>query len=979
MPQFQPSDIGPLYDFGIATRDGSSLACKNKDGALINVSQLAYMTSINKQNSMKEATELQEKQTLVQLSSANLIDREFDQWPQQTQGDWSGGSNQRVFGTNGTTNQFWDGEGILWPVTDWVPQKAFIGPVVAAPGTGLTNFAFDFRGTVGGAVEGIGNGYGYHYVTGTNPTFQNRVVFRSADTTVDVTIGAAGLGSVIGMAIVNGALWALFYDNANTITLYQFANAALTSISNTNIVTNVVAGAGNFLRAVVTGAIIGNKTYMAVALTYQITATTVWTNLITILDYSGGGAPAVSTLQLPISPNTYTNPPLIIDDLNFSGANLYVTMSDGYQASLITSAPPYTAASNIEVTPGLAHMRVCSVGPTLLLIGWSGSGYTPQTSRMDLFTLTGSTLQEIGDIYPQGAGSLAWVGSCAGFSDYALWAAIYKVQGATTFTLSIYAYDLVRGRLFRALTINDPGFVSVGGVGAGSVAVSEIGLFGSQWASGNPRTLGGVTFRAQMGLAIYTGDLSNGVEVAREFYWGVTPVFPTPTFNTLLQGGTEITSGLIDFTAASNKLFRQGVVSFQGGVLPNSAANGVSFSAWLDQDPGRLNSNPDFTGSTAASATVPTQLSVPIGSIARKLVYRVISFGQPTQTVSLMPTYAVIGSGAMVVISGGSTTTVATLTTAAAFGDTVVVIGQSGGHDIDNTCSIVDSRSNAWTTDRAVTTGVNGGLMVGHSVLTTAMQVGDTITVTWKNASAAQSQQAAFVSVLRIKQLPNPVVDASTGVIGSGTTANSGSINTTLLNDAMIGVTATFVQARTYTAGAGWTNVDGFSSFGIGSMQPMTQTAGAPGPYAATATLNSSATWASIIVAFKGNSTNTWQNLPKLISVAIQVATGWVWDIMALIAPNVTMNSGGTQAYAYQNQSVPGQLSIDHVVAYNFIKQIWRQKGGQCTLYLPNGDSYPALLQSATFESPKPFAASFRADQQSSFQPVLTLKLREDI
>jgi hypothetical protein len=126
-------EIGEKYDIGIATRDGTSLTCLNKDGALVSVPRIAYMLSSDKNNKYKESTELQEKQKLVQLGTSTSIDREFDQWVQNTQGDWSAGIGQRVYGQQGVTNAYFDGEGLLWPINDWIPQTALRGPTQGLP------------------------------------------------------------------------------------------------------------------------------------------------------------------------------------------------------------------------------------------------------------------------------------------------------------------------------------------------------------------------------------------------------------------------------------------------------------------------------------------------------------------------------------------------------------------------------------------------------------------------------------------------------------------------------------------------------------------------------------------------------------------------------------------------------------------------------------------------------------------------------
>src|SRR5215469_12076203 len=91
-------DIGPKYDLLLATRDGLTVPCKNSQAQTVQISSLAYMSSIDKtQEVFHEETELQHKDRIIQLGSPNLIDREFEQWPQVSQGDWSGGMLQRVF------------------------------------------------------------------------------------------------------------------------------------------------------------------------------------------------------------------------------------------------------------------------------------------------------------------------------------------------------------------------------------------------------------------------------------------------------------------------------------------------------------------------------------------------------------------------------------------------------------------------------------------------------------------------------------------------------------------------------------------------------------------------------------------------------------------------------------------------------------------------------------------------------------------
>src|SRR5690348_4610812 len=92
----QPQEVGPLWDLLLQTRDGQPLTVLNADRMPVQLASVAYMTTIDRQQQQHEETELQHKDQVVQLASPNLIDRELDQWPQISQGDWSGGGLQRV-------------------------------------------------------------------------------------------------------------------------------------------------------------------------------------------------------------------------------------------------------------------------------------------------------------------------------------------------------------------------------------------------------------------------------------------------------------------------------------------------------------------------------------------------------------------------------------------------------------------------------------------------------------------------------------------------------------------------------------------------------------------------------------------------------------------------------------------------------------------------------------------------------------------
>ena len=158
-----PQEVGELYDIGFETRDGSTIAVKNRNGDTVQLSQVAFVCSTKQEQ--EEATELQRKQQVVQLGPT-LMDREWEQWPGETQGAWSSGLGQRVqFGGQGSDPAaYWDGLGIIWPITDWQPQQPFIPPAykdASQPATGIPGY----MGTVAGFLPGGGNGYALSFNT----------------------------------------------------------------------------------------------------------------------------------------------------------------------------------------------------------------------------------------------------------------------------------------------------------------------------------------------------------------------------------------------------------------------------------------------------------------------------------------------------------------------------------------------------------------------------------------------------------------------------------------------------------------------------------------------------------------------------------------------------------------------------------------------------------------------------------------------
>jgi hypothetical protein len=602
-------------------------------------------------------------------------------------------------------------------------------------------------------------GYAAAYLDSQGPPGHWHVTFFAGDNAFDVDLGA-NTGNQQGplhMHVAGGYLWVLFsnYPNANTLRVFMLG---CNYGNNTFVVLRsdplpAVAGTSGFA-GLIAASFVGGKLYVGILQADQDIvpgAPAANRNALFVGDYSSG----VATLPTGLAAAAVVFPferGFKAIDLVWQGSNLIVSTGDGLNAYILQLAAPFTTVVTQAVIPGIANALLCAIGPVLFIAGWTaGPG---NVNQMNLYTLDAGTLTELPftPIVP----FVDSVTSPTAFGSYALWAVSYQTPNgpAGQKTVTIYAYDAVRSRLFRALTYTDPSWI-----GSDIFGHDAIALYGV-----TARTLAaGATYQSQLGLAIFSGFLSNNAESAREFSWGVIPVTPAPTFQGLLQLGVDIISGLFDFTAATNKLFRAVLSHFIDGLVSDASTPSVTLNAWFDQDPNRLSTVPDFTSNTGVAPNpLPNQLDLNLftNRVARKLVYEVISDG--------------------------------------------------GGFDL---------------------------------------------------------------------------------VSGS------------------------------------------------------------------------------------------WLNAPKITDVIVQAATGWVWDFALDLSPTVGVNGQGQQEYAYTAQSPTDatSFSYDHVVAYNFLKQLWRTNGGELLLYLPNGDTYPALIQVLQFESPKPIAGIGRSDMEATWQVFAITKIREDI
>ncbi len=810
-----PAEVGPVYDLLLQTRDGGTLPCRNKDGKVVNVSQIAYCTSIDRQaQGQHEETELQHKDRITQLGSPNLIDRELDQWPQVSQGDWSGGMLQPIFsgstpisgGASSDPSRFWDGQGVIWPVFDTVPQQPVLGdPDQAENGNAMVGAAG--IGTVAGAYgwNNFLSSYAYVYEQTTGAKNDILVIQGqqgSRATAVNPAPLAAGqlangTGVSVDMLFASNVLFWTYQNNTSGTTISYFTGSP-TATQNTfatiptSIFSPLIPQAQGYGKATAFG-VVGNQAYFAVLYQNSNVPTQFFIRLYNITQGT-----ATNFIDIPLETGTTaffdvsgsTGEATKPSSIGFHGSQLVIAWSTIDTGYLIAYDIPTTTFSTLARFPYAITVSFISVAGTLFVLASNAIEQTNSTGFLDMYLLQGGSLQHIGPISPlSGLDRSALITGFLqpeAFGPYAVFAITYKASGTPSNFISTFAYDVVRGRFFK---LNS-------GLGPYSSALqSATNGVRMGVAPAFPHLYQQDPIIAQWGIVLpvltqASGGLgeSNSQNV-QALMVGLARSPTTP----VIRQGVQIISSQIDFTSAQAKLYRQVLANF--GTLANANIS-VTLDIWLDQDPRELAPLPDFTG-TVNGLTSPgvRQLKVIVNRIARKLVYR-------------------------------------------------VTVGQPSAHTVSSPAP------------------------------TPILVTGGPITFT-PNLAASP---------------PNlPIVPfGPSGIVSGDVTAS-----------------------------------------------------------------------------------------PTLQEIVVMASVGWVQTLKLDLAPGVQTN--GKNGSAWDKQSVPGQPPMDHVIAYNFLRQLWRQRGGEVSATFPNGDSGNWLIQDIAFDSPKPMAASMRADVQSTYQVLATMKLREDL
>jgi hypothetical protein len=235
-------------------------------------------------------------------------------------------------------------------------------------------------------------------------------------------------------------------------------------------------------------------------------------------------------------------------------------------------------------------------------------------------------------------------------------------------------------------------------------------------------------------------------------------------------------------------------------------------------------------------------------------------------------------------------------------GNTLVVPFDCGTANPAN-ISVSDNNGNTWEIAQDFTFAATSTHTIGIAYVSSANAGNTTVTLA-NSAGQVVGSLSEWNSGVAGAALG---FDQGTGATGTGTSASSGSVNTTSNVELMIGMI--FNSASGISAGAGWTGLTNF----LGADFPEYQITSTSGSYAATATV-ASGTWGAVIATFLilplpvfntpagrfnsagvlvgGLTVPIWTAADvSPVSVSANVSTDQ--DLMSILVPANTLNSVG--------------------------------------------------------------------------------------
>lgn len=436
---FQQAEIGPKYDLGLATRDGTTLACVDDNGAPKQVSQMAYMFSAQPGREQTETTDLVRKQQLTRLSSANVIDREFTLNPQVTQGLWLNGELQRVFTD---TAAYYQGRGLSLSTSPNAPSAPFTTNVTVASSSSLGRVA-------GGVYNNIPGYCTFFTVAGT--TFMGWVT-PGGVTQVTLT----GVSNVNAATVINNNVYftngtSIFQVSAGTVTTFAAAAAPAYPL---------VSG------------LVGNKFYLAVV-----------AGSTSIKIFDATNAASVTTIAIPAT--------MSVRSMAFSGSQLIIALTDGNAVTFIGTANgahawiiaydiPTALTTNVTDLGAYQEVQMAAVSGILFVAAATNMGTSNGT--IDCYLLVGSALQFIATIPPllNGTGTLTAsqaANNLFNVVSYGPYAIVPTYISPGTVNV-LYAYDVQRGAFY---TLGDFPVIGTSTV-AGGFAITSNPRNSAAWA-----------------------------------------------------------------------------------------------------------------------------------------------------------------------------------------------------------------------------------------------------------------------------------------------------------------------------------------------------------------------------------------------------------------------------------------------------------------------------------------------------------------
>lgn len=234
--------------------------------------------------------------------------------------------------------------------------------------------------------------------------------------------------------------------------------------------------------------------------------------------------------------------------------------------------------------------------------------------------------------------------------------------------------------------------------------------------------------------------------------------------------------------------------------------------------------------------------------------------GAPTISPPVTGTAQYIGLvGSATATTSGSTLTITVGDEGVTLGHTLIV--RTLGDFVATNPTIVDSRGNTYTLDRgAPNTGNTIRAGIFSAPMTTALQAGDTITVTWPSSvttRAATIDEFANVAYPTVTDKKNGTTGSSTSPAASISTSGSPTTNADDLLVGFIGVEGPTDDSFTENTINQWTSLTRVGTTGNGTptndrtINSAYRIVGATGAYSYAPTLGTSRVWVSMGVAYQ--------------------------------------------------------------------------------------------------------------------------------